>query len=137
MKHISAYLTFKGNCREAMNFYKDCLGGELMIQTIGESPMAAQMPPVMKDNVLHATLTNGSNVLMASDMVGEKGLVVGNNVSMVLDCNSSEEIHDYYAGLSAGGSADHPLEETFWGATFGDLTDRYGNRWLLNFTKTQ
>ena len=136
-KQINSYLTFNGNCREAMNFYKDCLGGELALQTIGESPMAAHMPSVLKDNILHATLTNGNTVLMASDMVSEKGLVNGNNVSLVLDCNSVDEIKNYYSKLVVGGNADHPLEETFWGATFGDLTDKYGNHWLLNFTKPQ
>ncbi len=135
MKQINAYLTFNGNCREAMNFYKECIGGELLLQTIGESPMAAHMPAVLKDNILHATLTNGSKVLMGSDMVNDKGLVKGNNVSMVLDCMSIEEVRDYYDKLVKGGTADHPLEETFWGATFGDLTDKYGNHWLLNFTK--
>lgn len=49
MTQINAYIGFNGVCREAMNFYKDCLGGDLMIQTIGESPMAAQFPPSMKE----------------------------------------------------------------------------------------
>lgn len=137
MKSINSYLTFNGNCREAMNFYKECLGGDLHLQTIGESPMAAHMPPVMKDNIMHATLTIGSVVLMASDMVSDNGLTKGNNVSMVLDCNSADEVNTYYARLVAGGNADHALEETFWGATFGDLTDKYGNHWLLNYTKNQ
>ncbi len=56
---INSYLTFSGNCREAMRFYQECLGGELQIQTIGDSPMAAKMPKKMKNYILHATLTNG------------------------------------------------------------------------------
>lgn len=47
MTQINSYLTFNGNCREAMNFYKDCLGGELILQTIGESPLAYKMPQLM------------------------------------------------------------------------------------------
>lgn len=135
MTQINSYLTFGGNCREAMHFYKDCLGGELAIQTIGDSPLADKMPAAMKDCILHATLTNGSLILMGSDMVGEKGLQKGNAVSMAINCSSEEEIQSFYEKLSAGGTKDHALEQSFWGATFGDLTDKYGNHWLLSFEK--
>lgn len=135
MAQINSYLTFNGNCREAMNFYASCLGGELNMQTIGESPLSGKMPAQMKDCILHATLTNGSMVLMGSDMVGEKGLQKGNHVSMAINCCSEEEIKNLYEKLSAGGQKEHALEETFWGATFGDLTDKYGKHWLLNFDK--
>ena len=137
MTLINSYLTFNGNCREAMNFYKDCLGGELTLQTIGESPLADKMPPQMKECILHASLVKGSLVLMGSDMVGEKGLIKGNNVSLAINCSSEEEIQSFYEKLSAGGIKDHVLEESFWGATFGDLTDKYGNHWLLNFEKNK
>lgn len=131
------YLTFNGNCREAMTFYKDCIGGELTIQTIGESPLAEKMPQQMRDCVLHAALTNGAVVMMGSDMVPATGLVKGNSVSLALQCNSEEEIRACYAKLAAGGKADHPIELTFWGALFGDLTDQYGNHWLLNYEQVK
>jgi PhnB protein len=135
MTQINSYLTFNGNCKEAMTFYKDCLGGELIFQTIGESPLSDKMPRQMKDCILHATLTKNALVLMASDMVSESGLVKGNAVSLSLNCSSEEEIKKYYAKLSAGGTANHPLEDSFWGALFGDLTDKFGNHWILNFNK--
>ena len=134
---INSYLTFNGNCREAMIFYRDCLDGELDLQTIGESLMADKLPPQMKQRILHATLTKGDMVIMASDMVGEKGLIKGNSVSLILNCSSEDEIKTLYAQLSRGGEATHPLEDTFWGALFGDLTDKFGNHWLLNFDKNQ
>ena len=56
---IQSYLTFNGNCREAMNFYQRCLGGELAFQTVGESPLSDHMPAQMKDCILHSTLTRG------------------------------------------------------------------------------
>jgi PhnB protein len=120
-----------------MSFYKDILGGELQMQTIGESPMADKMPPDMKDYILHAQLSNGALVLMGSDMVGEHGLRKGNSVSLMLACESESAIKDCYKKLSAGGEASHPLEDTFLGALFGDLTDKYGNHWLLNFDKNK
>lgn len=137
MSAINVYLTFSGNCREAMNFYKDCLGGELYFQTIGESPLANSMPKEIKDCILHSTLTKDGLILMASDMVSEKGLQRGNAVSLMLDCNSEEEIKECYTKLSEGGEATHPLEISFWGAHFGDLTDKYGNHWLLHFDRSK
>jgi PhnB protein len=120
-----------------MTFYKECLGGELAFQTIGESPLSEKMPRKMKNFILHSTLTKGSLMLMGSDMVPQSGLVKGNAVSLVLNCYSEEEIKKCYEKLSSGGSADHPLENTFWGALFGDLTDKFGNHWLLSFNKIQ
>jgi PhnB protein len=135
MTQINSYLTFNGNCREAMTFYRDCLGGELNFQTIGESPLSDKMPTQMKDCILHATLTNDRLILLGSDMVGEKGLVKGNAVSLSLNCSSEEEIQSWYTKLSNAGFQNHPLENSFWGALFGDLTDKFGNHWILNFNK--
>ncbi len=135
MTNIHAYLTFNGNCRQAMTFYKNCLGGELTLQTIGESPMAEKLPAEMKQNILHSTLIKEGLILMASDMVNENGLIKGNAVSLMLNCSNEKEIRLLYKKLSVGGKATHPLENTFWGALFGDLTDKYGNQWLLHFEK--
>lgn len=137
MTQIHSYLTFNGNCREAMTFYKECLGGELVLQTIGESPMAEKMPRQMKKSILHSTLTNDNLVLMGSDMVSEKGLIKGNSVSLMLNCSSEDEIRNYYENLCEGGQATHPPEDTFWGALFGDLTDKFGNHWLLHFDRNK
>jgi PhnB protein len=135
MAQINSYLTFNGNCREAMTFYKKCLGGKLRLQTIGESPLTEKMPAEMKKCILHSTLTKGSLVIMATDIVAEKGLIKGNSVSLLLSCASEKEIRTYYKNLSADGEATHPLRESFRGALFGDLTDKYGNNWLLHFDK--
>lgn len=135
MTQINAYLTFNGNCREAMQFYTDCLGGELYLQTIGESPLSEKMPNQMKEAILHSALTSGSLLLMGTDCVPEPGLIKGNSVSLALNCNSEEEIRRFYEKLSQGGQATHPLENTFWNALFGALTDRYGINWVLNYTR--
>ena len=137
MSRINSYLTFNGNCREAMTFYKKCLGGKLTLQTIGESPFAGKMPAQMKECILHSILAKDNLVLMATDCVSEQGLVKGNSVSLMLNCSSEKEIRTCYTSLSDGGQATHPLEDTFWGALFGDLTDKFGNHWLLNYVKNQ
>ncbi|HMS65248.1 MAG TPA: VOC family protein, partial [Ignavibacteria bacterium] len=61
----------------------------------------------------------------------------GNAVSLILNCSSEEELNECYNKLSAGGKSEHPVEITFWGAMFGDLTDKFGNHWLLHFDKSQ
>jgi PhnB protein len=134
---INSYLTFNGNCREAMTFYQKCLGGELRFQTIGESPLSKKMPKKMKDCILHSTLEKGNLIVMGSDMVSENGLVKGNNISLSLNCSSEEEIKKYYAKLSEDGTINYSLEDNFWGSIFGNLTDKFGNHWILNFNKNQ
>ncbi len=135
MTQIYAYLSFNGNCREAMTFYKDCLGGELMLQTVEGSPVAEQMPAEFGPHILHSTLTQGDLLLMASDMASAE-LVQGNTISLSLNCSSKEEIEALFSHLSAGGKITHPLADEFWGATFGALTDKFGMNWLLNYDKT-
>ncbi|WP_230149586.1 VOC family protein [Pedobacter sp. Bi27] len=137
MASINSYLTFNGNCREAMTFYQGCLGGELTFETIGESVIVDKMPNIMKRSIMHAVLAKDDLVIMATDMVEERGLIKGNSISMMLNCNSEEEARAFYRKLSAGGKASHPLQETFWGALFGDLTDRFGNNWLINYDKNR
>lgn len=116
-----------------MTFYKDCLGGVLTLQTIGESPLSEKMPQKMKNCILHASLLNGPIVLMASDMVADEGLTRGNAVSLILQCSSEDELRTCYKALARGGKASHPPEHTFRGALFGDLMDKYGNHWLLHY----
>lgn len=127
---IHVYLTFNGNCRQAMQFYKDCLGGLLRIQTVAESPMADQWPESVQQNVLHASLEKDELVLLSSDMGGSEKLVQGNTISLALNCSSREEIEHYFSNLSSGGKVTHPLH-TFYDGTIGALTDKFGMNWVL------
>lgn len=130
MTQINAYLTFNGNCREAMTFYKECLGGELTMQTVGDSPMADQWPAQVQQNILHASLTKDQLVLLASDMAEPEGPVKGNTISLALVCSSEEEIKSFFSNLSSGGKVTRPLHQFFDG-TIGALTDKFGMSWLL------
>lgn len=128
---INSYLTFNGNCREAMNFYQKCLGGQLTFQTLGESPHTELLPEAMKDSVVQATLVHDELVIVATDLVAESGLRSGNSVALMLHCNTAEELRACYDKLSYNGQQTHPLSLTIWGALFGDLTDRFGIQWVL------
>jgi PhnB protein len=135
MAQLNPYLNFDNNCREAMNFYKDCLGGELFLQTVGESPiMAAQMPPQMKDSILHASLTSGNMTIMASDL-NREARVEGNTVHLCLNCTSENELNTLFSKLSTSGQITEQLADMPWGGKYGALTDQYGKHWIFNFQK--
>jgi PhnB protein len=127
---INPYLTFNGNCREAMTFYKECFGGNLTLQTVAESPMANQWPADVQQNILHAMLQNNSLVLLASDMAAREGVVRGNTISLSILCSSDEEINTFFSNLSQGAKVTHPLHKFFAG-TIGALTDKFGMNWLF------
>ena len=132
MAHLNPYLNFDNNCREAMNFYKECLGGELFLQTVSELPaMAAQMPPQMKDNILHSSLTSGDIVIMASDLSREKR-IEGNTVHLCINCSGENELNSFFSKLSAGGKVTEPIADMPWGAKYGALTDKYDKHWIFN-----
>jgi PhnB protein len=134
MAQINAYLTFNGNCREAMIFYQECLGGELHLQPVSGSPMENQLPHEEKQKILHSSLTNDNLVLLASDIVEKGKLVKGNTISLSLHCNSEEEIKSFFFKLASGGHVAHPLHHFFAG-TMGALTDRFEKDWLLYYEK--
>jgi PhnB protein len=139
MPQIQNYLTFGGNAREAMNFYKDSFNADHNIITVRESPIPSQCPPGTQDQVMHSTLMkDGNSLLMASDMIMQgKELVQGNNFAISVNCNSEEEINTLFEKLGAGGTVIDPLKEQFWGAIFGVLNDKFGIRWMFNYEKNQ
>lgn len=134
MTTLNPYLGLQGRCREAMTFYQECLGGELTMQTMAASPLADSVPAEQKQNVLHSTLTRDGLVLMATDM-NQKEPICGNTVALCLNFGSEEEIRTVFARLAAGGEVGCPLETSFWGSTFGHLTDKFGVNWMLNCEK--
>lgn len=131
---VYSYLIFNGNCREAMLFYKQCLGGKLTFQTLGESAMGENMPPKMRRMILQASLVKDELIVMGTDITADQGLIKGNAVSIMLQCGSEREIRDCYRRLSAGGKASYPPQLNFQGVFFSELTDRYGNNWILYFS---
>jgi PhnB protein len=133
MGQLHIYLNFPGNCREAMTFYQQCLGGELNLITHEGSPMADQLPEAARKSILHANLVNGPLTLLASDGMGE--VTNGNSVNLSLDCVSEAEIDELFPKLAAGGQVTMPLGDQFWGAKFGMLTDKFGIHWLLNYDR--
>lgn len=130
MARLNLYLQFNGTCREAMNFYRECLGGELELQTFGESPMAEGMTAEMKDQVLHSALNSETLTLMASDAMQGQKPTPGGAVTLCINSEDPEEIKILYTKFAVGATITQPLSEAFFG-WYGALTDRYGIDWMF------
>jgi PhnB protein len=133
---LDVYLFFKGQCREAMEFYKDIFGGELTVQTYGE----AKVPGMdedgsKKDWVMHARLEGGDIKLMASDT--EKASPAAAKVDLSLGGTDEAKMREIFGKLSAGGKVNMPLKKEFWGDIFGSLTDKYNINWMMNITTNE
>lgn len=134
MKDIKPYLTFDGDCREAMEFYQRCLGGELNVMTFGDGDF--DVPPEARGRLVHAALSNGTTSLMASDTMPGMDYTAGNSVTLNLVLESVEEVDRMYEALGDGGKGTMAPHDSFWGARFAMLTDRFGIHWMLNFDQS-
>jgi PhnB protein len=136
MPTINPYLNFAGNTEEAFNFYKSVFGGEFaMLQRFGEGQ---QIPGSVKDKIMHVSLPIGkNNVLMGTDACEEMGFNVtqGNNFYICISPESKEEADKLFSALGEGGKINIPLQDMFWGAYYGDLTDKFGIKWMVNYQK--
>lgn len=137
MANVNPYLNFKGNTEEAFNFYRSIFGGEfVMIQRFKDIPGGDQIPAADQNKIMHISLPilNGT-ILMATDVLESQGqtLTLGNNFSLAIGTGSKEEADKYFKALSAGGTVTMPLQDMFWGAYFGMLTDKFGIQWMVSY----
>jgi len=138
MPSVNPYLNFAGNTEEAFNFYKSVFGGEFfMVQRYSNTPDADKLPPGLKDKIMHISLPIGNNILMASDACEELGFTVkqGNNFYICVNPDSKEEADKWFNALAEGGKVNMPIQDMFWGAYWGDLTDKFGIQWMINYDK--
>ncbi len=136
MEAIVPYLNFNGNTAEAMQFYAGALGGKILFQqTFGESPM--ESPDSMKDKIMHATVQAGALTMMFSDCMPGREASNGNNISLSLNFTDVPSIDKTFVALSDGATITMELQDTFWGARFGMLTDKFGINWMFNHDKEQ
>jgi PhnB protein len=132
---LNPYISFDGNARQAMEFYRDVFGGELHVNTFGEYG-AADAPHA--DKVMHAGLEapNGF-ALMAADTPPGMEYTPGTNMAVSLSGDDAEELRSYWQKLSDGGQVAVPLERQMWGDEFGMCTDRFGVTWMVNIGQPQ
>jgi len=130
---ISPYLAFDGNCREAMTFYRDAIGGKLEFMTFEQMPEEHPVPDEYKDRIMHCALRGEGLELMASDSMPGQGepLVNGNTVSLSIATKELEKGRNIFDNLSSGGEVTMEFQPVFWGGNFGMLRDRYGMNWMI------
>jgi PhnB protein len=130
MLGVSPYISFKGNCREAIEFYKDALGAEvLFVQTVGESPMTDMGPP---DNIMHCTMKIGDSTVMACDDPRPEAAAGEGNISLAIALDDPARAKQFFGNLAQGGTVIMPLDKTFWAEAFGMVTDKFGIKWMVN-----
>ena len=142
MARVSTYLNFPGTTEQAFAFYRSVFGGQFNgpIHRFGEAPAAPGQPPLSeadKNLVMHIELPIlAGHVLMGTDAPASMGFSVvhGNSVHINLEPDTRAETDRLFKALSVGAKVDMPLQDMFWGAYFGSLTDRFGIRWMLNCT---
>lgn len=134
MLGIKPYISFKGNCREAIEFYKESMNGEILFtQTYGESPMKGKGPD---DKIMHCTLRIGDSHIMACDNVFEENpTTIGNNISLAVGSDEIAAAEEMFEKMSSGGTVVMPMQQTFWAERFGMLTDKFGINWMFNCDK--
>jgi PhnB protein len=131
---LNPYVSFDGNAREAMEFYRDVFGGELAVNTYGEYGNDSGGDA---DKIMHAQLEapNGFT-LMGADGAPGGDYQAGNNYSISLSGDDAE-LRDYWGKLSDGGTVMVPLEKQMWGDEFGMCADRFGVTWMVNIAGEQ
>ncbi|MEK3723612.1 VOC family protein [Paenibacillus sp. FSL H8-0034] len=133
---IDVYFNFNGNCREAVEYYAEVFGTDKPhIMTFGQAPPNPDytVPEQMKHLVMHARLNiYGSNV-MFSDTFPDMNFIVGNNISLSLVIKDMDAIKSIFHKLKEGGTVGMELQETFWSKCYGQLTDKFGIGWQLNY----
>jgi len=129
------HLHFKGNCREAFEFYAKTLGGRIAFaMTYGESPARGQMPVEVRDQIIHAQLEIGSQYLLGCDAPGDRYQAPqGFNVMAAVE--QPAEAERVFTLLAEHGAITMPVQETFWAQRFGMCTDRFGIPWMVNCAK--
>lgn len=131
---IVPYLTFDGQCRAAMTYYAEVLGGDPQFMTFGEAPEQCDDTVGMADRIMHAELTVAGQTIMGCD-APPRWLRKPQGFSVTLDAPGADEAERLYAALSEGGDISMPMAETFWALRFGAFTDRFGTPWMINCSR--
>jgi PhnB protein len=130
MLGVSPYIAFKGNCRQAIDFYKSALDAEVLFtQTFGESPMSDMGPA---QNIMHSTIKVGNSTIMMCDDPRPDAATEGGNISLAIGLDDPERAKKVFGNLAKDGSVVMPLEKTFWAEAFGMVTDKFGIKWMVN-----
>ncbi len=126
------YLAFNGQCEEALTFYRDCLNGQIerTLYYGKDQDIGMEIPDHVVGQVMHMALRIGDEAIMGSDHM--EPVSKDGNITLNIEFSQVEELESVFNALSTGGEVTMPLQDTFWNARFGTLTDKFGTKWTLN-----
>lgn len=131
---VQPYLFFEGRCEEAIAFYREALGAEVLMlmryKDSPEPPPPDRVAPGLEHRIMHASLRIGETTVMASDgsCQGEPDF---RGFSLSLTAADAAAAGKLFTALADGGQVLMPLARTFFSPCFGMLTDRYGVGWMV------
>ncbi|MFF3938444.1 VOC family protein [Streptomyces phaeofaciens] len=132
---LNPYISFGGDARQAMEFYKEVFGGTLTLNTYGDFGQGGTPDA---DKIMHGMLETPSGfTLMGADSPPGMEQTTGNNFSVSVSGDDDADLRGYWEKLSAGGSVAVPLDKQMWGDVFGMCTDRFGIPWMVNIVQPQ
>lgn len=133
MEGLQPYLTISENCEAALDFYKDCFDGEVvMLMRWKEAPGDCKDENVNPDGIMHAEFKSMYVSFMASEGMGEPTDCTNPNIALSVQLDDPKKQQEIFKKLSTNGTVLAPLEKSFWGAIFGMVKDQYGFQWMLN-----
>lgn len=133
---LTPYIHFSGNCEEALNTYKEVLGGSIEVEQRYDNPNM-KAPDDYKDKILHARFLYGDHLMfMACDVFpGQSAKKGSGDTALSINVNNLEEAKRIFSEFEKAGEVHVPFEKQFWGDWHGNLTDSYGIRWMVNYMK--
>jgi PhnB protein len=131
-RELSAYLSFKGDCEAAFEFYEEVLGAKPgLIFRYADSPMADVVPDGWETKIMHGSLTIGRQLLEGADVPPER-YAEPKGFSLSINVRGASEAETLFHQLANGGRVVYAIEKTFWSERFGMVIDRFGIPWMIN-----
>jgi len=134
MLRCTPFLLFDGNCAEAMSFYQACLGGELVLTKVGDTPMKEMFPPEKHGRIINAQLKSGAIEISATDWMASPAFdpILGNMSALFIVGGAYDELKSVFDKLAAGAERERfqELHDLPFG-TYGQFYDKYGVQWIF------
>lgn len=135
---LNSYISFNGNAKDAVEFYKSVFGGEVFMDTFGSFADKMPVSEGDEDKIMHAYLKGDNGIeLMVSDTPSDMSFQSGAQISLTLNGDDEVKLKEYWNKLSEGGKVTLPLEKAPWGDTFGLVIDKFGINWMIDIGPVQ
>lgn len=134
MLRCTPFLLFDGECAEAMSFYHGCLGGNLVLTKLGDTPMKAQLPPEKHGRIINAQLKSGLIDISATDWMASPAFnpILGNMSALFVRGSDDAEVRTVFDKLAVGAEQERFQElHAMPFGMYGQFYDKYGVQWIF------